>query len=861
MLRISSFVRIGLGCLVTAAAATLMAGPSGGDLSRQRPTYHIDYIPPAPVLTPQQELKTFKLPPGFHIELVAAEPMVEEPVALTFDPDGRIYVVEMRGYMPDAKGTDELAPIGRVVRLESSAGDGKYDKSTVFLDNLVVPRSVAVAGKGVLVGEPPNLWLCQDTKGDGRADQKTLLFSDYGVLKADAEYNPNGLMRSIDNWYYDADWGTRFNYLARKFHRESTISRGQYGIAQDDVGHLFYNNNSSLLRCDLVPAEDMAVNPFLDSPAGVNVQIALNKTYPSRVNPGVNRGYVDNGDLNHDGKLQRPTASCGPTIYRGAAFPAEYRGNAFICEPAGNLVSRQVLTQDGVAIKAEDARHDGIDFLTSTDERFRPVYVATAPDGSLYVVDLYHGILQHKTYLSAYLSDQIKKRDLENNEGHRGRIWRIVADSAEPSAMPHLSKASSEDLVKQLSNPNGWWRDTAQQLLVERHDMRISPLLERIVGSKSADTSAITKIHAIWTLQGIDSLEDDVAADATQDPDPRVRLAALRAGESMIRKRTGPGLLKALAGLANDPDPAVQLQVLALAAPDLPELRTAGSQILARHLSDPMFRAAAINGATGRELEMLQGLLTDNTFATETAGKNALFSELADCVIRGRSAQRTEQLISLIASQSAGNDAAKEALLAGIADAVAPNPKSKIVTRRIRMPHEPKGLADLIASSDKKIHDPAERVMAVMSWPGKPGDTTPPLTPLTAAQQKLYDQGHVIFGQICAACHQPSGLGMAGTAPPLVDSEWLLGPQDRVVRIVLNGLHGPIKVGKHAVDLEMPGLKVLTDEQIASALTYLRREWGHEGNPIEITSVERIRKEIADRGDSEWTAEELLAIR
>jgi mono/diheme cytochrome c family protein len=832
----------------------------GGDLAKQRPTYHIDFIPPAPVLSPQEELKTFKLPPGFHIELVAAEPMVEEPVALTFDADGRIYVVELRGYMPDVKGTGELDPIGRIVRLESSAGDGKYDKSTIFLDNLVAPRAVGLVGKGVLVGEPPNLWLCQDTRGDGHADQKTLLFSDFGVRKADAEYNPNGLMRSIDNWYYDADWGTRFNYLARKFHRESTISRGQYGIAQDDVGHLFYNNNSSLLRCDPVPAEDMAVNPFLDSPAGVNVQIALNKTYPSRVNPGVNRGYVDNGDLDHNGKLQRPTASCSPTIYRGAAFPAEYRGNAFICEPAGNLVSRQLLTQDGISIKAQDARHDGIDFLTSTDERFRPVYLSTAPDGSLYVVDLYHGILQHKTYLSAYLKDQVEKRDLENNNGHRGRIWRIVADAAEPSAMPHLSKATSEELVKQLSNPNGWWRDTAQRLLVERHHMRISPLLERIVESKSADTSPISKIHALWTLQGIDSLEDDVAADATQDPDPRVRLAALRAGESMIRKRTGSGLLKAMAGLANDPDPAVQLQVLALASPDLPELRAAGSQILARHISDPMFRVAAINGATGHELEMLQGLLTD-TALPNTAGKTELFYELSDCVIRERSVEHTEQLISLIASQPADNNAAQEALLAGIADAVAPNPKSKIVTRRIRIPQEPKGLADLIASTDQKIHDPAERIMAVMSWPGKPGDTTPPLTPLTVAQQKLYDQGHEVFGQICAACHQPSGLGMAGTAPPLVDSEWLLGPQDRVVRIVLNGLHGPIKVGKHSVDLEMPGLKVLTDEQIASALTYLRREWGHEGNPIEIHSVERIRKENADRGDVEWTAEELLKIK
>jgi mono/diheme cytochrome c family protein len=177
------------------------------------------------------------------------------------------------------------------------------------------------------------------------------------------------------------------------------------------------------------------------------------------------------------------------------------------------------------------------------------------------------------------------------------------------------------------------------------------------------------------------------------------------------------------------------------------------------------------------------------------------------------------------------------------------------------MPAEPKGLASLVASADKKISDPAKRVMAVMSWPGKPGDTTPPLRPLTESQQKLYEAGKVVFVQLCASCHQPTGLGMAGTAPPLVDSPWLLGPKSRPVRIVLNGLHGPITVGKKSVDLEMPGLKVLADDQIASVLTYLRREWGHEADPIEIDTVTGIRKETVERGDLQWTAEELLTVK
>jgi mono/diheme cytochrome c family protein/glucose/arabinose dehydrogenase len=847
--------------VLTAITAAVVAGASGGDLAKQQPTYHIAVIPPAPVLTPAEEQKTFKLPPGFHIELVASDPMIGEPVAMTFDPDGRIYVVEMRGYMTSLADEGELGPNGRISLLESSAHDGKYDKSTVFLDKLIAPRSVGLAGKGVLIGEPPNVWFCQDTKGSGQADQKTLVFNDFGQQHPDVEYDPNGLMPAIDNWYYDADWGTRFNYLSRKFHREGTITRGQYGIAQDDVGHIFYNNNSSLLRCDTVPAEDMGVNPFLDSPAGLNVQIAENRTFPGRVNPGVNRGYVDNGDLSHEGKLQHPTASCSPTIYRGDAFPAEYHGNAFICEPAGNLVSRQVLTQNGIEINARGVQHDGLDFLTSTDERFRPVFLTTGPDGALYLVDLYHGVLQHKTYVSAYLADQVRKRKLENNNGHRGRIWRIVADDAKPVAMPALSKATSEELVTQLSNPNGWWRDTAQRLLVERHDMKMTPLLAKVVSGKVEGTTPLAKVHALWTLAGIDSLDDDVTAAATKDADSRVRLAALRAGEQLIRKRTGTALIAAMAALSNDPDPAVQVQVLALASPDMPAVQAAASELLARNMNVPVFRVAAINGATGRELELLQLLISDKAFADSSKGKTELFLELADCVIRGRSASRTAQLISLVAAQPASAAAAQEAILAGIADAVAPDPKSGVAPRRIRMTEEPKGLSTLLASADPKIKEPAKRVMDVMTWPGKPGDHTPPLPPLTASQQKLFDDGKVVFAGLCASCHQPSGMGMSGTAPPLVDSPWLLGPQSRPVRIVLNGLHGPIKVGKKSTDLEMPGLKVLTDDQIASVLTYLRREWGHESDPVEIGTVKAIRAETADRGDLQWTATELTKVK
>jgi mono/diheme cytochrome c family protein/glucose/arabinose dehydrogenase len=847
--------------IVLVSLVGVLIGAPGGDLASQQPKYHIKEIPPAPIRTPNEELKTFKLPPGFRIELVATEPMVEEPIALTFDPDGRMYVVELRAYMPDMAGTGELDPIGRIVRLESSRGDGQYDKSTTFLDNLVIPRAVGLAGDGVIVAEPPNVWFCRDTDGDGKCDKKESVFTDFGSKSPNPEHMANGLTWMLDNWYYNADWGTRFRYSKGKFLRDTTVVRGQWGITSDDVGRLFYNSNSSMLHCDLVPAQYLMRNPYLSVRPGVGQSIAKNAVFPSRVTPGVNRGYTE--DVNLEGKLQRVTAACSPVIYRGDRFPSEYQGDAFVCEPSGNLISRQVLTQSGLNVTAKSEQHDGIDFLTSTDERFRPVSVYNGPDGCLYVIDLYHGILQHKAYLSAYLADQVKKRDLDKNDGHRGRIWRIVHESSKPGPQPKLAKASTAELVKGLSNPIGWWRDTCQRLLVERGDEAAVAPLQKIIETTGPAAMPLAKVHALWALQGLDKLDDDSVAEAAKDADARVRVAALRVGEVLVRKHTGNAIVEAMQSLAQDPDLAVQLQILMMASPDVPELLPVGNKVLAAHLSDPIFRCAALNGAVGRELEVMQTLLTDKAFAENSKPMNDLLNGMAECIVRSRSPERIEKLLDLIAAQPAGAKARQEAMLAGIADVVAPpaNSKVKAPPRHLRVLRAPAGLAKLEESTDKKLADLAKRATSGLSWPGKPGDTTPPLTPLTPEQEKRFTAGRESFTQICAQCHQPSGLGQEGIAPPLVDSEWVLGAPERVARIALNGVRGPIQVGKRSVDLEMPGLYALTDEQIASVLTYIRREWGHEGSPISPEIVAKVRKESVSRGQAQWTADELLKIK
>ncbi len=849
-------------CVPLTGFAWLFAGPSGGDLSKQQPKWKIDHSPPAPALTPEQELKTFKLPAGFHMELVAAEPQIEEPIALTFDPDGRMYVVELRGYMPDVDGHGELEPVGRVTLLEDTDGDGKVDKVTRFVEGLIAPRAVTMAGDGVIVAEPPNLWFCKDTDGDGKVDKKDLLAADYASRGANPEHRANGLIYGMDNWIYSANFALRFKYSKGQILRDSTISRGQWGLSQDDLGRWFYNSNSDMLRADLAPSQYLGRNPYLGNPAGLNVSMANNKVFTSRVNPGVNRGYT--AVLNDKGYQVSVTAACGPAVYRGDKFPEDYRGNAFVCEPAGNVIIRHQITQNGAVLSGKSIQHDGLDFLTSTDERFRPVNLYTAPDGTMYVVDLYRGILQHGAYLSAYLRDQIKQRDLDKGI-HMGRIWRIVSDAQKPGPQPHLSKASIPELVRTLSHPNGWWRDAAQRLLVQKQDISAVPFLDQVVRANGEGATPLAKIHALWALEGLGKLEDELVADAMKDPDPRVRVAAIRVSEPLLRQLGSS--VDSLLALAKDPDDSVQLQVLGSApAINLPEARAAVASILRTHFNNALFRSALLSGAVGREIDLLAELLKDPAFTdagrgAAAKGADLVLNDLAECVVKSRSNERIDQLLEMIAAQPPTHSAAQHALLSGVVEAITP-PAKGAAPRRLRLKAEPAGLVKLRALHDKTFLTLTAKAEAGMSWPGKPGDNTPPLKPLTAEQEKHFATGRDLYAQICGQCHQPSGLGQDGVAPALVDSEWVLGSIGKPARIILNGVHGPIKVGKKSLDLEMPGLgAALTDEQIASVLTYLRREWGHEASPVEPATIAEIRKDPTGRAGEQWTADELAKVK
>lgn len=811
-------------------------------------------IPPSPVLSPEEELKSFKIQRGFHVELVASEPLIHDPVQIVFDPQGRLWVLEMTGFMPNPDATGEFEKIGSVVVLDDTDNDGRMDRRTVFLDDLVLPRAIALVRDCVLVAEPPMLWFCRDTNGDGKCDEKTEVARDYATQadpklgsRANPEHASNGLLQSLDNWIYSANHTTRFRSVDGEIWlREPTIFRGQWGISQDDFGRLFYNSNEDPLRADLVPSAYLSRNPNYRKPLGVNVQLYADKSvWPARVNPGVNRGYRK-GQLRPDGTLATFTAACAPLVYRGDNFPDDCVGDVFVCEPSANLIRRYAVTEKGVELKATNACERS-EFLASTDERFRPVNLATGPDGCLYVVDLYRGIIQHRIYLTSYLRQQSLDRGLEKPTG-LGRIFRIVSDARKPGPKPQLDRTYTPRLVKSLSHPNGWWRDTAQRLLVEQQDTKAVATLKQLT---RAGTVPIGRLHALWTLEGLRQLDSGTLKAALVDESPRVRSAAIRISEPLLKNQ--PEMLSALLALVEDPDVNVQLQ-LALTLGDVNDTRATAALMtfLSRHPANPYIRDAVLTGFGGRELETLEGLLASPQWREEKAGHREVLNRLAVCVSMEGKGNRVARLLELSGKDAGHPTWQRIAMLDGLVSAA-----RSLRTKKLRLPAKPAFLTS--SQGDPDVEARSQLIYDLVAWPGKPGEVEVVINPLSPVEQKRFESGKQLFAASCAACHQPHGRGQDGLAPPLADSEWVLGSPRRLARIALHGVRGRITVAGQTYELDMPSFGVLDDDQIAAVLTYIRREWDHGADPVEPKVVGDIRRQSGQR-DEAWTEAELLKV-
>ncbi|MBD0255920.1 MAG: c-type cytochrome, partial [Cytophagales bacterium] len=574
------------------------------------------------------------------------------------------------------------------------------------------------------------------------------------------------------------------------------------------------------------------------------------RIYPIRSNPAVNRGYIP-GTLDSAGRLLEFTAACSPLSYRGTALPREYYGNVFVCEPSGNLVKRNVVQEDGLLLSAHDP-HPGTEFLASTDERFRPVHLASGPDGALYVADMYRGLVQHGAYITPYLREQTLNRKLVLPV-HRGRIWRIVPEGWKPAKPKKRSGAPSAELVGYLSHPDGWYRDVAQRLLVERNDPATVPTLR---GVAATGKNSLGRLHALWTLEGVKGLSPELLFSLVVDHDPTVRTAALRllepfaAADEKVRFTLGRILLQECE--AAPPEQILQMAFSA-AVLEPPTARRLLGMVAERHGSSPLVRDAILSSLAGGEFAFLQSLWNAPAWQTHDPSREILLEMLAMSTARRGDPGELSALLALLDPGAGELTWRQQAVLTGLS--TAGGSRAPI--------HLPAAPAVLTRASGKVDASRLAAVASLFEWPGHRValSSAPRKYALNEADQKRFALGRQHYLATCAGCHGTDGTGMARFAPPLAGSDWVLGDEKRLALIVLHGMEGPVQVGGKKYDAPeilpvMPAHSTMDDAAITAILTYIRNAWGNDAGPVAPRTVGMTR--VTSQGRVvPWKADEL----
>ena len=459
-------------------------------------------------LGPEEFIATAELPDDLRLELAAQEPAVVDPVGIAFDADGRMFVVEMGGYPQRPEG---WPPLGRVKRLVDADLDGYYETWTLFADGLPYPTSVLPWRDGVLVTAPPDIVHLRDPDGDGVADAREVLFTGFPV--ENTQHNINGLTWGVDNWVYAANGGnhgsghrpgrpeaavsirgTDFRFRPDTGALEPSFeTTGGHGIAFDAWGRMFGTHNVNHIQHMVFPIARLRDNPWLVPPTtrdmisdhGSSAQLFQVSNAQTRVNNPDQSGHFSGGS--------------GIAYYGGGALPPAYEGSLFVNDVVVNVVHQDVLTPDGPSFIAS-RRAEGVELLAGRDNWFRPVTVATGPEGALYVVDMHREVIEHPEWIPDAVEETLDLRAGDD----KGRIYRIVPRDGLPTVRPALAGAELPALVDGLAHPNKWWRDTAQRVLVERDDVAAVPPL-RYVLDNSEDPLA--RLHSLWSLRGLDALQ------------------------------------------------------------------------------------------------------------------------------------------------------------------------------------------------------------------------------------------------------------------------------------------------------------------------------------------------------------------
>lgn len=508
-------------------APMLMGADNASDAAAQLkkfPTYQQGY------LSKEASLSSFELPEGYELELVLSEPQVKEPVAITWDGNGVMYVAEMRTYMQDADATGEQIPRSRISRHEDTNGDGVYDKHSVFIDDLLLPRMILPLDDRVMVGvtNTLDLWNYHDTDGDGVADEKIKIYQG-GHRGGNMEHQPSGLIWGLDNWIYLTYQAIRYRFTDGELVTEKLPDGGgQWGLSQDDDGRNFYSRAGG---------EVVALGFQQPSQYGIvnlpgQVPGEFQKIFPIAQVPDVQGGPRRVGE---NGAINYFTGVAGQEVFRGDNLPADLYGDLLTPEPVGRFIRRAKVHRSNAKTTLSNAT-PGSEFIRTRDVNFRPVQTVTGPDGCLYIVDMHRGIIQQGNWTKkgSYLREVVVRSGLDKNVSH-GRIYRLVHKDHQAGKKPNLRDLSTAKLVKHLSHRNSWWRDTAKKLIILRKDREsVVPALEKIARNPQQQTQ--DRITALWTLEGCSAINESLVIQLLSDKNSRIVTHAIRVSESFIKK-------------------------------------------------------------------------------------------------------------------------------------------------------------------------------------------------------------------------------------------------------------------------------------------------------------------------------------
>ncbi|WP_017446668.1 PVC-type heme-binding CxxCH protein [Gayadomonas joobiniege] len=739
-------------------------------------------IPPAPILSVEASLKAMQVADGFVVEPVVSEPNVFNPVAMAFDGNGRIWVAEMTRYMPNIYGDGENVPEGNIVMLEDQNNDGKVDKRTVLISDAILPRTISLVKGGILYADHTQLFFAriEQKKGEVIMVKRDVVDPEY-ALGGSLEHKPNTMLYNLDNWYYNAKSYKKYQVLplaaelpngATEIYRNDlwkmvkadTDYRGQWGVTHDDFGRLYHNGNSSPIQGEYLLPGTLRQNPGF-WPKNQADRIGPANIYPARMNPGVNRGYLDGfliEEGENRGKLKGFTAASGSLIYRGDNYPTRFYGMGLTPGPAANLISARYVSQGHGKMQGE-LIYPGHEWLASTDERFRPVNMYTAPDGTIYFLDMYHGILQHKEFLTTYLSEQIKARELDKNNNTMGRIYRVRWADKPRGEQPKMIGKNARELVPYLSHANGWWRDTARRLIIQSQPDKsiVTPIKAALNNAIKSDNFPVAA-NLLWTLHALNGLDLNTLKTALTDSNLQIAATAVAVSDAIPESEQNQLIVLLKNLISKDYDLALQAAAVSarLKVANAIELNLA---VLEQYLDEPLVREVVVSGLGTRSKAFIEKL--------------------------------------------------------------GQHPDAKLMY--------------MLNNLGKKPADRTNRAQ------------------LSSLGQTLYDEGKTLYSgsAACFGCHGADGSGIDGLGPTFWQSEWVIDDKQKLAKVLLHGLSGPIWVKKSRWETSavMPGLAARTDisdRDLAAIATYIRNAWGNTadtGSHVEPELIKEVRNATKNR--------------